>query len=121
MNGLWLGLAALLGGVCGAMGLGGGFVLMLYLTALAGVPQKEAQLLNLICFLPVAAVAVWQHRKNRLLEPSSVWPVVLGGLVGVLPGVLLAGWIDATLLTRLFAGVVLICGLRSLFGKPPKH
>ena len=44
MKGLLIaGIVSLLAGTAAAMGLGGGFVLLVYLTALAGIPQMEAQ------------------------------------------------------------------------------
>ena len=52
----WAALAAgFAAGALGAMGLGGGSVLILYLTLCAGLPQLQAQGINLTFFLPCAA------------------------------------------------------------------
>ena len=39
-------------GICSAMGVGGGSILLLYLTAFAGYDQLSAQGINLVFFLP---------------------------------------------------------------------
>ena len=57
MGYLVVGVVSLLSGVTASMGLGGGFVLLIYLTAFANVPQMEAQLINLIFFLPIGALS----------------------------------------------------------------
>lgn len=52
-----------LSGICAAMGIGGGFVLMLYLTLFTAAAQKDAQLFNLLFFLPAAALSLFRHQK----------------------------------------------------------
>ncbi len=50
----------------GAMGMGGGGVLLIYLTAFAHVPQLKAQGINLISFLPTGLLATVIYAvKNR--------------------------------------------------------
>ena len=78
-----------LAGVCASMGIGGGFVLMLYLTLFAGLAQKDAQLFNLLFFLPVAALALFQHKKSGLIDAkaakSAVCFCVCGSLRNSVP------------------------------------
>ena len=49
--------------VLASMGMGGGSVLILWLTLVSGVGQREAQGLNLLFFLPVGALSLWLHRR----------------------------------------------------------
>ena len=63
-------LAGFAAGALGAMGLGGGGVLLLYL-ALTGTGQLAAQGVNLTFFLPIAALSLVLHRKNGLVELSA--------------------------------------------------
>lgn len=119
MNGGWiLGLVGLLSGVCASLGIGGGFVLLLYLTAVASMPQMEAQLLNLIFFLPIAALSLVFHAKNKLIERPAVFPSVVGGIAGVLFGVWLASRLTNEWLSRLFALFIFVIGCRELFSRP---
>ena len=63
-----LALAGLLSGICASMGLGGGFVLLVYLTLFTQLSQLDAQLTNLVFFLPIAVLSVILHLKNQLIE-----------------------------------------------------
>ena len=104
-------LPALAAGALGAMGLGGGGVLLLWLSFL-GMGQLEAQGVNLFFILPVGVVGLWLHRKNGLIQMSAALPMALGGLVGLGLGVLLAGWLPEELLRRLFGGLICLMALR---------
>ena len=69
--------AGLAGGVLGGMGMGGGTVLIPILTMFCGVPQHLAQSVNLLSFLPMAAVSLRVHARNGLLDTKNVlWMVV---------------------------------------------
>ena len=60
-------LASLAAGLLSALGLGGGGILVLYLTLVQGMDQAQAGGINLLFFLPAAAVAVVLHlRKGRI-------------------------------------------------------
>lgn len=106
-----------LSAVLGAMGLGGGFVLLIYLTAFAGVSQFEAQSINLIFFIPVAIVALIIHTKNRLVLWKDSLISIAFGVLGVFLGFYLANWIGSDLISWAFAGVVLFTGIKELFAK----
>ena len=67
-------------GILSAFGIGGGSLLLIYLTALAGVSQHQAQGINLLYFLPAAAAALPAHHKNGLLEKKTILPAILAGL-----------------------------------------
>lgn len=58
-------IVSFLTGVMASLGLGGGMVLILYLTLIAGTGQLEAQGINLFFFLPIAAVSLFFHTKNK--------------------------------------------------------
>lgn len=55
MDWIIIGIVAFLTGITASMGLGGGFILVIYLTIFAQMPQLAAQGVNLIFFLPIAA------------------------------------------------------------------
>lgn len=103
-------LAGLAAGVLGAMGLGGGAVLLLWL-ALSGVEQLAAQGINLTFFLPVAALSLILHRKNGLVRFAAALPMAAGGVAGLAAGVALAERLPGSALSKAFA---LLCGLIAL-------
>ena len=106
-----------LAGVCASMGIGGGFVLMLYLTLFAGLTQKDAQLFNLLFFLPVAALALFQHKKSGLIDAKAAKSAVWSGLGGAAAGAVGAVWLSNEWISKLFAVLILLAGLKELFGK----
>lgn len=109
----WLGtaLAGFFAGALGAMGLGGGGVLLLWL-ALSGVEQLAAQGINLVFILPVGAVGLWLHRRSGLVAWRTALPMGLGGLLGLGLGVALAGYLPERALSRLFGLLIGAAGLR---------
>ncbi|MCL2578538.1 MAG: TSUP family transporter [Oscillospiraceae bacterium] len=110
-------VAAFLSGMIGAMGMGGGSVLIIYLTAYLGFEQLKAQGVNLVFFLPIAAVALFFHQKNRLIRWRVALPLAALGLAGVWAGMQLAVCVGSQLLGKLFGGLLLIIGLRELLAK----
>lgn len=109
---LWI--AAFGAGAVGAMGLGGGGILMLYLVTLE-LSQRAAQGINLLFILPVGLVGLWFHRKNGLVDTRVLLPVLLGGVVGVVLGSMAAGWLPEPLLRKIFGLLITIIGLRELW------
>ena len=60
-------LAVFLASAAAAMGLGGGTVLLLYLSFFSSLGQVQMQAMNLLLFLPAAALSLYFHRKNGLI------------------------------------------------------
>jgi len=83
-------LAGAVTGVLSGFGIGGGTLLLIYMTAFAGVPQNLAQGVNLLYFLPTAATALPAHIKNGYIDRQTVWPAVLAGLAGTALAVVLS-------------------------------
>lgn len=113
-------IASFLSGLMGSLGLGGGGVLLLYLTLVLHTDQLAAQGINLLFFLPIGGLAMALHAKNRLVAWRVVLPALLLGLPGVWAGSQLAGLMGSELLSKLFGGLLLVLGLRELFGSPKK-
>ena len=110
-----------LAGTAASMGIGGGFVLMLYLTLLTETSPEEARLFNLLFFLPVAALSVYRHRKNGLIPAKPVFFTLLGGIPGVLLGVWLGRFLTGPWLTKAFALLIGAVGLKEFFSKKEKQ
>lgn len=99
------------------MGLGGGFVLVVWLTLFADVRQRAAQGINVLFFLPIAFVSLIMHLKNGLVNKRLVKKLAVGGLLGAAVGTLVSQAIANELLRKLFALFLLAFGLRELFSK----
>lgn len=115
MQYLIVGAVSLLSGLTASLGLGGGFVLVIYLTAVANMPQTQAQGINLLFFIPIAALSLILHAKNKLLDKKPLLPAILGGVPGVGLGFGVGCLIGAEWLSKLFAVFILVIGLKELF------
>ena len=114
---MWAFLAGALTGVLSGFGVGGGTLLLIYLTAFAGVPQNIAQGVNLLYFLPTAAAALPAHVKNGFIERAALLPAILAGLVGTGAAAWVATAMDVALLHRCFGAFLLYVGASELFRK----
>ncbi len=116
-------IAAIAGLVCGVLsglGIGGGTLLMVWMTAVMDLEQTVAQGINLLYFLPTAACALFLHAKNRLLSLKTIVPAAIAGSVCAVGAALLATAIDTGLLRRLFGGFLLLVGIKELFYRDKK-
>ena len=108
-------IAGFLAGIAGAMGLGGGSVLIIYLTVFASVEQLAAQGINLIFFLPTAAVALIVYSKKGIIKWKIIMPVMMLGAIATLVTGFWVGRLKGELIKKLFGGVIVIYGLYELF------
>ena len=110
-------LAGAVTGVLSGFGVGGGTLLLIYLTAFAGVPQNLAQGINLQYFMPTAATALPAHVKNGFIETRVLIPAIAAGLLGTAAAAWAATALDVALLRRCFGGFLLVIGVREFFSK----
>ena len=96
-----------LSGIVGAMGMGGGTLLIPLLTIFSDVSQILAQGYNLIAFLPMSVIAILIHIKNKLVVPKYLFILIPSGIIFAIAGSILANLIDGEVLKILF-GVFLI-------------
>ena len=99
---------SLLAGILAAWGVGGGTLLLLVMTLLLGIPSATAQSINLLFFLPCAAVALMYHRKNGYLKPELLRSLIPLGILSAVAATLLSGLMDTEFLRRPFAILLLI-------------
>ena len=115
----WI-IAALAGaatGVLSGFGVGGGSLLLIYMTSFAGVPQTLAQGVNLLYFRPAAATALPAHLKNGYVEKKALLPAIAAGLVCSALAAWAATALDVEVLRKCFGGFLILIGLRELFQK----
>lgn len=114
-------VVGILTGVIASMGLGGGFVLLIWLTLFMDMPQRAAQGINLLFFLPIAVISVIMHLRAGLIDKKLVMSLVPGGIIGAVLGTLGSQLVGNELLRKLYALFLLAFGLRELFRKAPDN
>ena len=103
------------------MGLGGGFILVVWLTLFMDVEQKAAQGINLLFFLPIAVISLIIHLKNGLVDKKQVKRYALWGVLGAALGTFAAQHLSSDILRMMFALFLLGFGFRELFSKTPEE
>ena len=91
-------------GFLSALGIGGGSLLMVWMTAVLAMEQKAAQGINLLYFLPTAVCALIFHAKHRQICWKAVVPAALAGCAAAVPGALLAASLEMELLRKIPQG-----------------
>ena len=104
-------------GVLSGFGVGGGTLLLVYLTTLGGMELRQAQGVNLLYFLITAPPALWGHFKNGLVDKGLALRAGAAGLAAAALSAWLAGGLDGTLLRKAFGVFTMVVGLRELFCK----
>ena len=112
-------LGTLLGFLSG-LGIGGGSLLMLWLTLVLDMQQTAARTVNLLFFLPSAAVACCYRKKQGTLDVKKMLPAIAGGCIGALLGTGLEAMLQTNLLKKGFGILLLSTGLREILCKPKK-
>ena len=113
----WILAAAFLTGIFASLGLGGGMILILYMTIFAGYTQLDAQGINLIFFIPIALLSLIIHTNSKLVKWKNIIPYVICGIITAVIGCIIAKNIGNEYLTKIFAVFVLLTGIKELFTK----
>jgi len=112
-------VSAILGFLAG-LGVGGGSILMIWLTTVMQMEYTDARTVNLLFFLPAAVIATLFHRKQGSVEIKKVLPAIICACIAAGLFALLSRRIDTTLLKKFFGGILIFTGLRELFYRPRK-
>jgi uncharacterized protein len=100
------------GAAGGALGIGGGIVLVPALTLAFGVPQTIAQGTSLATIVPTSlSGAIAQDRAGNVMRRAAAWMAVAGALAAV-AGALLALALPTELLQRLFGAFLVLSAWR---------
>ena len=115
----WLGslsVGTILGFLSG-LGVGGGSLLILWLTLVLGWEPAAARSLNLLFFLPAAVVSCFFRWKQGAVDVRKILPAVIAGCIAVVLANYLGRNLDTEVLKKLFGGLLIVTGLRELFYK----
>lgn len=114
-------ISVLVGTVLGflaGLGIGGGSLLILWLTFVAGFPQETARNINLLFFLPAAAVSRLLRRNKGNVAVGKILPGIISGCLAAGIAAFLAPGMDLEMMKKLFGGMLVLTGLREVFYRP---
>lgn len=107
-------------GFLAGLGVGGGSLLILWLTLVLNLQQQTAQAVNLMFFIPSAVIACLFRLKQGKLDLKKVLPALAAGAVSAAAFTAFAAQLDASLLQKPFGILLLFTGLREVFYRPRK-
>ena len=113
-------IVGILMGFLSGLGVGGGSLLVLWLTLVLGMDQNTARMMNLLFFIPSALTACLFRWKQGSLHLKCILPAAMAGCLAAAAGSLLAGSMDLSVLKKVFGGLLILTGLRELFYRPRK-
>lgn len=114
-----LAVATVLGFLAG-LGVGGGSLLILWLTLVLNTPPGQARIMNLLFFIPTAVISCIFRWKQGKLDFKKVFPAILAACVTAGIFSMISHNLALSTLKKLFGGLLLITGLRELLYKVKK-
>lgn len=112
-------IGILLGFLAG-MGVGGGSLLLLWLTQVAQLEQTQARIINLLFFLPAALISTLFRRKQQQIAVKPAISAVIAGCAAAVLFTMISRNIDVTLFKKLLGGLLILTGIREVFYRPRK-
>lgn len=105
-------------GFLSGLGIGGGSLLILWLTLAVGMEQAQARTINLMFFLPAALIAAVLRWKQGSLPIKKVLPAMAAGAVSAALFSLWGQNWDVELLKKGFGVLLLVTGIREVLYRP---
>ena len=107
-------------GFLAGLGVGGGTLLILWLTLVLETDPEIARMINLMFFLAAAGAVSLRRLKKGTLRFQKIRPAALAGCAAAAVASLLAQNMDVTLLKKAFGILLLVTGVRELHYRPRK-
>jgi len=107
-------------GFLSGIGVGGGSLLMLWLTLVLHLDHVVARNINLLFFIPSALIASFFRKKQGALDIKKILPAIAAACICAALFSWVSAHMDIRVLRKLFGGLLLITGLRELFYRPRK-
>lgn len=110
-------IATMLGFLAG-LGVGGGSLLLLWLTQVVGMTQSQARILNLLFYIPAAFIASMFRLKKKSLPIHVVLPGLVTGCVSAAVLTLISVNWDTDRLKQLLGWLFIVIGIKEIFYRP---
>lgn len=102
-------------GFLSGLGIGGGSLLIIWLTVVLGTDPLVARSINLLFFIPSALVACGLRIRQGDLKVRPLLPAILAGCAAAAVFSWVSTILNVEVLKKLFGIVLLAAGLRELF------
>lgn len=106
-------------GLLAGMGVGGGSLLLLWLTQVAMLDPEQARLINLLFYLPAAVIASLKNRESAVWNRYT-FSGAFAGCIAALIFSLIGRNLEIELLKKLLGALLIATGIRELLYRPRK-
>jgi uncharacterized membrane protein YfcA len=110
-------LAGLFSGILGSMGLGGGGILIIYLSLFTDTKQITSQGINLLFFVPIGILSIIIYSIKKQIKWKVTIKIAIFGIIGAVIGILLADFLGGGITRKIFASLLIIMGISEIFKK----
>ena len=107
-------------GFLSGLGIGGGSLLIIWLTYVVGMDPVSAREINLLFFIPSAAIACLIRLRQGTLELKAAFPAMISGCITAALCSFIAKAINLSVLKKLFGVLLLFSGTREIFYRERK-
>jgi len=107
-------------GFLAGIGVGGGSLLILWLTVIMKTEHPVARTMNLLFFIPSALIATAYRWKKGSLDWKKILPAVIVGCLSAACFSLLSTRIDTDIIKKIFGGLLLFAGVKEIFYRERK-
>lgn len=107
-------------GFLAGLGIGGGSLLVLWLSFVIGMDPATVRGINLLFFLPSAAISIIFRWKQGSIPGQKILPAIVAGCIAALGFSWLGGYLNLSMLKKLFGVLLIGTGFRELTYRPRK-
>ena len=107
-------IAGILLGFLSGLGIGGGSLLILWLTLVLDVELEIARGINLMFFIPSAVISSFFRYRQGQLSLKTILPALVTGILSAILLSILGSGIDTDVLKKPFGILLLVTGIREL-------
>ena len=105
-------------GFLSGLGVGGGSLLMLWLTIVLDIEHDIARSINLLFFIPAAILSTIFRKKSGHLHIKKVIPAIMAGCFSAAIASVISQHLDTTIIQKTFGFLLIATAIRELTYKP---
>lgn len=102
------------------MGLGGGGILIIYLSLFTDTKQLTSQGINLLFFIPIGILALVIYSFKKQIKWKITLKFAFWGIIGTGLGLLLTDFLGGKITGKIFGGLLIVIGLSEIFKRNTK-
>ena len=114
-------LIGIISGIVSGTGMGGGTILIFFLTFMLGIDQHVAQATNLIFFIPTSIVAIVVNFKNKNIDLKLAIIITIFGILGAIIGANISIHVDVKILKKCFGIFLAIIAINEIYSITKKY